>query len=261
MIGRRASRVGRVVRGALRAGPLVRTLASAALGIGALVLLADTAVAQRTTARSVPDAATVPSLFDHSRHESIGCSRCHGTGARHRMLLVRTAQDCLACHHAPERVDACAACHDRGSLPEPATLRVDLTLSVWDSARTRELRFGHELHARVECRTCHARPGSLAMERSCASCHEEHHSPTADCRSCHETPESGVHPAAAHLSCAGVGCHSAQAAPSPVLSRNLCLACHESSRAHMPARECAGCHIPHLPQLRRGGASPGRPPA
>jgi hypothetical protein len=207
-----------------------------------LLFGAGAAWTQRTRADPDVPAAQSNTPFDHERHERVACTACHGTGGQHRTLLIRSEQDCQACHHDAARNQACAACHATTELPEPGTIVRPLALSVWDGPRARELGFGHALHTGVECRACHATPPTLAMERTCASCHTEHHSPAANCQSCHATPAAGVHEASAHLSCAGGGCHAAQAAPSPVLSRGLCIACHEPQRTHEPHAVCARCH-------------------
>lgn len=179
--------------------------------------------------------------FDHRRHERIACDRCHGTGEQHRTMLVRTEQDCRACHHDAARASECTACHERSELPEPGTVPVSLELSVWQGGRPRDLRFGHVLHGRVECRNCHGTPVTLEMDRTCGSCHEDHHTAAADCESCHVSPRPGAHDASAHLSCSGGGCHDARAVPG-VASRGLCLTCHPQQRTHEPAGDCGRCH-------------------
>jgi hypothetical protein len=236
------------LRGRMMALPLV---------LAAVLLHAGAALPQRTQVDAGRSASTQARPFDHRRHESVACSACHGTGERHRTLLIRTDRDCLACHHDTARRSACTACHDRAQLPEPGKVQVALALSVWDTTRSRELRFGHRIHADVDCRECHRAPVTLVTDRTCSSCHEEHHTPAADCRSCHETTPVAAHQAAAHLTCSGAGCHAARTAPTPVLSRALCLSCHETQRTHEPDGVCASCHqIPHTalpPSLRIPG--------
>jgi hypothetical protein len=224
--------------------------------ISAALLMAGIAAPLHIRAdRQIPQpVATTP--FEHSRHESIGCNRCHGTGERHRTLLLRTPQDCLACHHDAARAADCTACHERARLPEPGTVTTALELSVRAEVQPRALPFGHELHARVDCRDCHRTPVTLAMDRTCGSCHAEHHTAAAECQSCHVSPEPAVHDASAHLSCSGGGCHAALAAPSPILSRSLCLVCHDAQRNHEPEGDCARCHrIPDPEPLPAGGAA------
>lgn len=209
--------------------------------IGAALLLAGLAAPVRSRA-DLQSPGARPTEFDHRRHERISCDRCHGTGEQHRTLLLRTADDCLACHHDDAaRASECTACHERSQLPEPGTVRVSLELTVWRDSRTRDLRFGHVLHASVECRDCHGAPITLQMDRTCGSCHESHHTAAADCESCHVSPGPAVHDASAHLSCGGTGCHGARAAPAAA-SRSLCIACHAAQRTHEPSGDCARCH-------------------
>ncbi|HSJ32654.1 MAG TPA: hypothetical protein VK933_14530 [Longimicrobiales bacterium] len=209
--------------------------------IGAALLLAGLAAPVRSRA-DLQSPGARPTEFDHRRHERISCDRCHGTGEQHRTLLLRTAADCLACHHGDAaRGSECTACHERSQLPEPGTVRVSLELTVWQDSRTRDLRFGHVLHASVECRDCHGAPITLQMDRTCGSCHERHHTAAADCESCHVSPGPAVHDASAHLTCGGNGCHGARAAPAAA-SRSLCIVCHAAQRTHEPSGDCARCH-------------------
>jgi hypothetical protein len=182
-----------------------------------------------------------PRPFDHERHEAVSCTACHGTGVNHRTLLVRSSRDCAACHHGGVR--ACVGCHASGSLPKSGTVLRDLSLGVWPATRMRELPFAHSLHAGITCRECHRTPVTLAMDRSCGSCHESHHRPETECTACHSPPGQPVHGAAVHLSCGGTGCHAPAVAPSPALSRSLCIACHEQQRTHEPGNDCSGCHL------------------
>lgn len=180
--------------------------------------------------------------FDHDRHQSIACTDCHGAGERHRTNLVRTARDCAACHHAPDRQADCARCHEPETLPAAHAVPVSLSLSVWLAPRPRILPFRHGNHIAVECRECHRAPVSRAVSRDCAACHEQHHRPAAQCATCHAVPERGAHPPETHLSCAGAGCHAPAVAPPPTLSRALCLTCHGEQRVHEPQGNCAACH-------------------
>jgi hypothetical protein len=104
------------------------------------------------------------------------------------------------------------------------------------------------------CGDCHRADVTLQVDRECASCHASHHTATAECAACHVPAKAGVHNADVHLSCAGSGCHASAAAPSPTLSRNLCLTCHAAQRTHEPGGVCAECH--HIP-----GSHPGEPSA
>lgn len=185
--------------------------------------------------------------FEHRRHENVSCTQCHGAADTHGTVSVRSALDCAACHHDARRNLECSRCHDPRSLPEDRTVTQVLVLSAPDSVRQqRALPFGHGLHADAACRDCHETPVTLAMTRTCASCHDQHHHAEASCRACHGAEVQAVHRVDAHLSCAGGGCHSA---PLPPLnaSRMLCLACHPAQADHEPADSCALCHqVPGL---------------
>jgi hypothetical protein len=230
------------------AGPDVAA-ASAALTIPATP--APAAVLARDSSTTEHSDSSSARPFDHDRHEAIACTTCHGAGAQHRTSRVEGAAGCAACHHQSGGARTCASCHAPGTLPEPGTVQRELTFGVWSAARSRELPFGHELHTGVACQECHRTPVTLAMDRSCGSCHESHHTATANCDACHSTPLLPIHGAEVHLSCAGAGCHAPGVAPPPALSRALCIACHPQQRGHEADGSCASCHL-----LRVGGASP-----
>jgi hypothetical protein len=185
-----------------------------------------------------------PRPFEHARHEAVPCTACHGGGAEHRTITVRSPRGCASCHHAEASAHTCTACHSSPSLPEPGAVSRVLDLTVWNASRVRQLPFGHVVHAAVACRSCHATPVMLAMERGCGSCHESHHQPEASCAACHDAPLPGTHGARVHLTCAGAGCHASRVAPPPALSRELCLVCHGAQQQHEPGLECAHCHLP-----------------
>jgi hypothetical protein len=185
--------------------------------------------------------------FRHAQHERLSCLECHGARDRHRTVTVRTPRDCAACHHDPRRGYACASCHDADLLPEGAPHSTTMRLSVWQEARQRTLPFDHSTHAVLACRDCHTAPVTAAVQRSCASCHTEHHRAEAECVTCHVTPPPEAHPREAHLGCAGAGCHTPREVEVPLASRTLCLACHAEQRDHEPGGVCAACHMvtPH----------------
>jgi hypothetical protein len=211
-----------------------------------LVAAAGVAAAGGSVPGAGPDAqrAGEPRPFQHARHEAVPCTVCHGVGAEHRTVSVRSPRDCASCHHAEAPARSCTACHSPPSLPEPGAVSRVLALEVWNASRVRLLPFGHVVHAAVACRSCHTTPVMLAMERGCGSCHESHHKPEANCAACHEPPLQGTHDVRAHLTCAGAGCHAPRVAPSPALSRELCLVCHAAQQQHEPGLECAHCHLP-----------------
>jgi hypothetical protein len=228
------------------------SIARPAVGSGAEPLPAAT-MAQVSPA---PDSPPPARPFEHRRHESVSCRSCHGTGARHREVLVRSTRDCAACHHSGYRRSECAACHSADRLD--GIRRVAVTLTVAGEPRTRRLPFEHEVHLEprhsLACQDCHTAPVTLSVERSCVSCHEKHHRPDANCTSCHSSIDQTVHVAETHLSCATGGCHSARVVPAPGLSRSVCLACHTGLSDHRPGQRCAQCH--EIPEAEQGIAPP-----
>ena len=196
--------------------------------------------------------------FAHQRHEELPCRGCHGAGAMHRTTRVRAPRDCAACHHDPARALACAKCHRAENIPAQRTIRLTLNLQVSDTARVRDVAFRHDVHlvtsAGLTCKDCHAAEVTLQRNRECGSCHASHHAGTADCGICHATPRRGAHDAAVHLTCAGSACHATARAPTPALSRTLCLFCHTDRRDHEPEGSCAACHrIPTASEPASGG--------
>jgi hypothetical protein len=231
-----------------QAGPprsrrVARRIAAVVLALAGLAGVASAAAVMLPQTRSARP-------FDHAVHEQVSCTACHGTGSRHGTLLVRTPEDCAACHHdAAATPRSCTSCHAAGSLPAPGHVAQRLSLVVWPEARVRELPFGHERHADVACAECHRTPPLLGADVTCGACHEAHHRAEAACATCHAPPQQPVHDAAVHLTCAGAGCHTGRDAPAPALSRTLCLMCHVEQEAHEPAGECASCHL--IPGAKR----------
>lgn len=83
----------------------------------------------------------------------------------------------------------------------------------------------------------------MRVARTCASCHENHHTAAADCTTCHGTTARQAHTREVHTqSCAGSGCHELQGYGSMTVGRNTCLACHVDMNDHQPGRACAACH-------------------
>ena len=155
--------------------------------------------------------------------------------------MALTARDCAACHHRADRATACTGCHAERE-PAPAA-RVSVRMTPAGGApRTRELPFAHAPHREVACRDCHTAPVTLAVGRSCTSCHAEHHVATASCVACHAGPVQAAHRRAAHEGCAGSGCHVGAVAAALPPARNVCLSCHQDMTRHRPGRECADCH-------------------
>lgn len=181
--------------------------------------------------------------FQHARHESVSCTTCHSTQAGHGALR-QVARDCQGCHHGNTATGRnCASCHTAAEIGPPRDIATPFALSVWPQPRTRTLGFAHERHARLDCAGCHAEGRIHTVQRTCESCHADHHVAQATCASCHPASRA-THTVAVHATgCATSGCHERERgiAVSPV--RATCLACHAEQRDHMPGRECAPCHL------------------
>ena len=235
--------------------------------IGAALIIALAPMVSPAVATAAPEgAATVTSQerphrpFDHARHEALSCLECHGSGAAHRTIRVRTPRDCATCHHDSRRALRCATCHDSAGPRTEVVVRAGMLLSPSAAATSRQLPFLHERHVgggRLACVECHTEEVTLARTRTCASCHAAHHTAESRCAACHREPRSGAHTVSVHLGCAGSSCHQSDRAPSPVLSRELCLACHPSRREHEPGGACASCHlIPGAPRVAPDNGQP-----
>ena len=119
----------------------------------------------------------------------------------------------------------------------------------------RELSFSHAAHTPIACAQCHSTPVTLAANRSCASCHGDHHTPERSCRGCHVSPQR-VHTRVVHQGCAGSGCHSDAATLALAPTRNVCLVCHQTQVNHMTGRDCGTCHNVAWRPSGRAGAGP-----
>jgi len=187
-------------------------------------------------------------VFDHDDHPGVACEACHGSGAAHTTLKLRTIEDCRGCHHTPPESDDCTGCHvvdEVRTITARVTRTMDIQVGSLDGPR-RTLVFDHAKHWRTNCSVCHSgRDMRTADKADCSGCHLNHHDPTADCSACHEAPAFGAHTRTAHLGCGGTGCHD----PLPAAirgaprTRQLCLACHRDMVQHEPGRVCVDCHI------------------
>lgn len=202
-------------------------------------------------------ADTLPRPFLHPDHGSLSCTECHGTDDEHGILTVQTPQACAGCHHDPLRDYGCESCHPATGPADARPVAAPMDLTVWDEPRSRDLPFDHQLHEEIDCQECHTGQVLLAVETTCADCHEEHHGPEAECSQCHQPAEEGVHGLEVHLTCTNSGCHAGTAGERPPLTRTLCLTCHTDQRDHEPGLSCQECHmIPQDPPAR-----PARPPS
>ena len=181
--------------------------------------------------------------FSHARHKGMACTACHSTQNEHGALKITQPAGCQTCHHAETQQVACVTCH---TTRPSRSLAVTLNMSVWTAPQTRTLGFDHAKHTSLECRTCHTAERTLNVERTCASCHNQHHTAAANCASCHPAvpiAQQTMHPrATTHTSCGASGCHQDPAVQALPPTRNVCLACHRDKETHMPGGDCATCH-------------------
>ena len=179
----------------------------------------------------------------HVTHGTVSCTDCHGVPSQYATLPIRSEAECMACHHDPDRPGGCDQCH--ASEPREAIpVRASLRMSVWPEERVRELAFEHALHGELACGACHGEEPERPVTSSCASCHEEHHTPAAACRACHETDGGSHHEAeAVHRGCDGQGCHQDPAVLALPANRVFCLVCHQEETTHEEGEACTGCHL------------------
>lgn len=191
--------------------------------------------------------------FAHGRHKSVKCEQCHAANDTHGQLTLKVPADCQSCHHAADaKAGACAVCHAPSELRNGYNTAVSIRVTPRKTGPvTRTLAFKHDLHPGVACTDCHGTAIAKKVERTCNSCHADHHAPARDCASCHPTAKIG-HERAIHEGCAS--CHTEQRPPALVASRTMCLACHAPQRDHKEKRDCAGCHAVQLSHdVSKGG--------
>jgi len=182
--------------------------------------------------------------FNHREHRDVQCIDCHVSRRTHGELALESRAQCLECHHS-SRVAAtgsgCARCHSRAEISAPRMVQAAMTIR--GQTTTRRIAFDHDNHAGASCVTCHTRGASRGVSRTCASCHQNHHTATADCTTCHRADARQAHTPEVHSrSCAGSSCHESGQYGSMTQGRNTCLACHTDRAAHRPGRACASCH-------------------
>jgi hypothetical protein len=141
--------------------------------------------------------------FEHAKHASLDCLRCHGGVRTSVTVKDRNLPDesaCRGCHKTTRRTDlekqsAAAGC--RGCHPGYSGQGTPVRL-VYPEAN---LRFGHRLHlARgIACATCHdvgagrgATQATRALPRmsTCRTCHERRKAPNR-CVVCHLSEKDG----------------------------------------------------------------------
>ena len=182
--------------------------------------------------------------FEHARHERLNCTTCHETRTGHGTLKRSVALDCQGCHHASNATGrTCATCHTTSEIAPARPVAMSFALSVSPAPQTRTIPFAHDRHGTVACADCHDDTRTRAVQRTCESCHSNHHTANATCASCHP-PARDTHVRALHLTgCGTSGCHVQERGPAVNPVRATCLACHGEQREHMPGRECAACHL------------------
>ncbi|HEX6031347.1 MAG TPA: hypothetical protein VFY90_07935 [Tepidiformaceae bacterium] len=180
--------------------------------------------------------------FNHRDHRDVECTDCHTSRETHGQVTIVAGVACQQCHHTRPVVDrGCASCHGAGELPAgvATTIRMELGRRTLD----REVRFQHAVHRTVGCAQCHSQGLSMRVERTCASCHQSHHTATATCVTCHNQPNRASHTAQVHTqSCAGSSCHESPSYGAMTQGRNTCLVCHQDQTDHRPGQACAACH-------------------
>jgi hypothetical protein len=212
----------------------------------------------RQQPRQEPPPTQQTLVFSHREHRDVECSDCHSSEESHGALVITSVRQCRECHHTGELAQSCGSCHsDQELLPRRYTVRETFQLSVSDPDE-RQLAFSHAEHRDNACADCHRQPLTLAVDRSCTSCHEDHHQPTVNCIACHTTPVDTAHTAVVHLGCAGSGCHDPVPFQGVPRTRSLCLSCHQDLVDHEPQGNCVDCHP--LPRPRAAAASAAREP-
>jgi hypothetical protein len=200
--------------------------------------------------------------FEHARHKSMTCITCHRTSSQSDDLSFTPPRGCQICHHSATAGRPCAACHEPSS-QGPESVRVTVTVPE-HAPRAREVAFQHTPHERLACKECHTTPVSLEPAvpvKTCASCHEAHHTEAKDCATCHaggNITQPHSPPAVAHQNCSA--CHTPADVAQLTPSRPFCLTCHQPQAEHFRAQECTSCHLGATPaewrsRLLRGSGS------
>lgn len=184
--------------------------------------------------------------FDHGTHVLVGglsCTECHTPLADHGKTTLTSTASCDACHHGTVRSRNCATCHEGPGGAPAAPLRMP------------QGDFSHEIHrnAQLACSQCHQAP-TMQLSVQCTTCHESHHTPTANCLSCHREGALAAHTRDDHVSC--VLCHKPPAQQLDHWTRQICLACHADKGNHYPAKPCAACH--QIPPMDAHAQRPSR---
>ena len=184
--------------------------------------------------------------FQHRLHASVNCTTCHSTArGRGDLRAGVVARDCRGCHHGNTALGRdCARCHQKAELSPTRSLAVQVAFSVWPAPKTRSLGFAHDRHTRFACGDCHADTRARTAQKTCESCHVDHHQPDRDCAACHASPRQTAR--AARHRVRDVGCH-VQTGPAVTPVRAVC----RVRRPEEPSRsrQCA----PQSPGVVRRG--------
>jgi len=214
-----------------------------------------TASGSSPRARRVVRVPQPDSTFRHSLHASLTCTTCHGTSTTHGGLKFAIPAGCLACHHGAEQPVPCGICHNAESLG-PRPMPMTFAISGRPQPVTRTIAFAHATHGALACAQCHGSDARRAVTTTCASCHANHHTATANCAGCHPAARTG-HDRTVHDGCAR--CHTDTVVAALPASRQVCLVCHQEQRGHYPAGNCATCHaLADHDMMRAGRAGGGR---
>ena len=189
--------------------------------------------------------------FEHARHRPVRCTTCHSTQTEHGGLTA-VARRCTSCHHAESAVGRdCARCHQPTELQAVQQITTAVQFTVPSAVTSKALPFAHGRHESLRCAECHSANLARSVERTCASCHIDHHTEARECSACHQ-PARQTHTRAVHeTGCGGSGCHYREATPATSTARTVCVACHVEQATHKPGRDCATCHLTRWPTVAR----------
>lgn len=182
------------------------------------------------------------SVRGHVGHLTSSCVDCHAVPASFAALEIPSERDCMTCHHLRQPDRECEQCHVRATLADGLTVRAPIETSVRAAPVERDVQFDHALHAEQVCSACHSQSAFEAVESSCGTCHDDHHTERAACSSCHVDVDPAVHDDRTHRGCSGSGCHVDAAVEALPPTRALCLTCHAAQTDHEPEGDCASCH-------------------
>jgi hypothetical protein len=180
---------------------------------------------------------TAQGTMSHERHTGQGgvlCTECHRNAPEPGRFQTRN--DCMACHHSPER-KSCLSCHS----------------GIFDTVvRVNNRSFSHKRHtgpADLTCTTCHRADGTgrFTNEQGCSSCHHSKQQ-RKTCYACHgdilkKTVSSSNKKFShdSHVNTHGVPCHKCHVfANTRTGLRNAydCNSCHHNQAGG----NCKSCH-------------------